>query len=473
MKKLFRFSAGTIRKKVFALPSVEHDYLAGEFRARGIVIFVLVLGTIFLSFLFTLLLLHSYFIAGNSYVLPRVVASSFVLLYNVFIYVLARKGFYKVAGFLVVGTYTLIALMCIWVWGTNVPFGIVMMSLGIILAGILLGSRSSLYWMVGFCVSLVTFQTLQVAGIHNPDLRWVTEVPNFGHVFGHCVLLGIIGLISWLFGSQTERSLIKATKAEAALMKEKQSLAKRLEERTEALRLIQLKEMQQLYRFAELGQLSTALLHDLANHLTVLTLDIEDLNKNQHSQAIKRAKKSIFYLDRMVDQVRSQLQGSSHISTFSVAEKIQETIALLNDRLVNHNVQAELITSKRTEVVKCQGDPVRLQQIFTILITNAIDAYKKSQLEISDRRILIGVKLTGNTIEISIRDWGVGIAKEERQKLFKPFYSTKEEGMGIGLFIAKQMLETHFKGTIAISDTDVHTEFIVTIPRAMQNVKSK
>ena len=74
--------------------------------------------------------------------------------------------------------------------------------------------------------------------------------------------------------------------AEDELRIEKSLLAVRLEKRTQKLQAAQLKEMQQLYRFAELGQLSTALLHDLANHLTVLTIDIEDIHKKQHSQHI-------------------------------------------------------------------------------------------------------------------------------------------------------------------------------------------
>jgi signal transduction histidine kinase len=417
--------------------------------------------------------LVSFALLHNTYVLGRIGLALLLLCYVGVAFLLLKKGHPRLTTLMLLIVYGFIATMVITLWSITAPFGLLIFGFTIVLAGVTLGSSYALVAAGVTLALLTTVQTLVSLQIIHPDRSPVVLEPGYGDVAGFGAAFLILALVSWLSGRQMEHSLDKALTAEAALLEEKRMLAVRLKERTEKLRAAQLKEMQQLYRFAELGQLSTALLHDLANHLTVLTLDIEDLNKSQHSQAIKRAKQSIFYLDRMVDQVRSQLQGSSHIVRFSVTDKIQETINTLGDKLRKNNVQAEVITSKRVQALLCQGDPVRFQQIFTILITNAVDAYKKSQLEINERRILITIKTNHGIIEISVQDWGIGIPKQERQKLFKPFYSTKEDGMGIGLFIAKQMLETHFKGTIAVGDTDLHTEFILTISKAARSVKSE
>jgi signal transduction histidine kinase len=198
----------------------------------------------------------------------------------------------------------------------------------------------------------------------------------------------------------------------------------------------------------------------------VLTLNIEDIDKSQHSSALKRAKKSIMYLDGMVDQVRSQLQGSSRSAMFSVPEKINETSKLLSDKLTFTNVKIELITQHDSKKLVCLGDPIRFQQIMTILISNSIDAYKGIRKINGHAAVRIHVKSVQRSIVISIQDDGIGISDSARHNLFKPFYSTKKEGMGIGLFIAKQMVETHFKGEIAITDTDSFTEFVVSLPKA-------
>lgn len=222
--------------------------------------------------------------------------------------------------------------------------------------------------------------------------------------------------------------------------------------------------MQQLYRFAELGQLSTALLHDLANHLTVLTLDIEDLDKKRHSQAIARAKQSIFYLDKMVDQVRAQLQDGGPTKNFKVMTVVEETIGQLQDKARNLQISLEARTSAKVRDVHCQGDPTRLRQVITILTSNAIDAYDTLSPTRKPRRVVLELSQKQRCIQISIQDWGAGISKTDRAKLFKPFYSTKEDGMGIGLFIAKQLLTTHFKGRVELGASTTPTEFIISLP---------
>lgn len=62
---------------------------------------------------------------------------------------------------------------------------------------------------------------------------------------------------------------------------------------------------------------------------------------------------------------------------------------------------------------------------------------------------------------IRISDWGRGIAKSKRKQLFKPHHSSKKTGLGLGLYIAKQIAEMQFGGTIALSPRTDQTEFIV------------
>jgi signal transduction histidine kinase len=420
---------------------------------------------VFLGFI-TLLLFVSFAVLGNSYVLWRLGLVFVLFCYLMTTWFILRRGFTRTATVMLLVLYGFIATAVVTLWSITAPFGLLVFGFSIVLSGVMLGSQYALVAAAVVIVLLAGVQTFSTLGFIHQDRSSIILAPGYGDVAGFGVAFLILAMVSWVSGRQVEQSLSQAYAAEAALLKEKQLLAVRLQERTEKLRAAQLKEMQQLYRFAELGQLSTALLHDLANHLTVLTLDIEDLNKSQHSQAITRAQRSIFYLDRMVDQVRSQLQGSGQISSFLLTEKIQESIAALSDKLVRAGVQVEFQQSKPAEAVQCRGDSVRFQQIMTILITNALDAYKKSPLVMSERRIFIELKLMRGAVHIAIRDWGIGIADKDRPKLFKPFYSTKDEGMGIGLFIAQQMLETHFKGTISLSATDLHTEFVVTVPRS-------
>lgn len=231
--------------------------------------------------------------------------------------------------------------------------------------------------------------------------------------------------------------------------------------------------MQQLYRFAELCQLSAALLHDLANHLTLLTIDIEDLHRQQHPRAINRAKATIEYLDKMVAQVRTQLQGSATTELFSPVAVIQDTVHSLQSKIKSAGVAVKLNMPKHYKRLQILGDPTRFQQICSVIISNAVDAYIVRKDSSYRKQIEVNILALPSELQVKVRDWGSGISRRQRRYLFKPFHSTKKDGMGIGLFIARQIIETHFKGSIALTDTDKCTEFVLTFQRTHEATNAR
>jgi signal transduction histidine kinase len=377
--------------------------------------------------------------------------------------VLQRKKHLLLVSALLVGMYGVLALLGMWVWGTNLPYALLLVTLVIITGGVLLGPRAALYTAATITGGMIVVQGLISLGL-NPN-SYKPEFYNiaFADAIGYGLVFGILALVAWLFGTQIERLFGQTQAAEVALQAEKDSLEFRLEERTKKLQAAQVKEMQQLYKFAELGQLSTSLLHDLANHLTVLTFDIEDLRKKQHGEAVANAKDSIGHLDKLVEKVRSQMQGDNHVQTFSAFTKIQETTLQLKQKANQSDVVIKLKVEGHKNELTTYGDPTRFGQIMTILISNAIEAYQEPPK--TDQKVVIEVQILKKKLQISVHDWGKGITKVQASRLFKPFYSSKENGMGIGLFIAKQMAEAHFKGKLVYDDSSDHTVFILQVPR--------
>ena len=109
------------------------------------------------------------------------------------------------------------------------------------------------------------------------------------------------------------------------------------------------------------------------------------------------------------------------------------------------------------------GDPVQLQQVFVNLVLNAFDA--GAGLTPDRRRVRIGTVSIPLGVQVSVRDYGNGIAAADLPRLFDPFFTTKPTGMGLGLSIARSIVEAH-GGTIAAGNRDPGAEFTVTLPRA-------
>lgn len=433
------------------------------------IIGIVLRGTLLVNITLMLLLCHSYFVVGNEYVAQRFLVAFACFIYIAIANVLFEKSRHAVAAWMIIVLYAVIAHTILVLWGINAPVGILMIGFVLILAGLMLGSRYILP-VTATCIALLTsIQLLHTLGMIEPDKTALVTEPSFGDVGTYATIFAVFALISWLSGRRMEQALKKALHAEAALKKEKAQLAVRLEEETLSLRESQMAEMRQLYRFAELGQLGTVIMHELANHLSVLTLDMNAIQRERRrrSEAITRAQESIEYLEGIVDQVRKQLKDSSDYVLFDGPTIIMETISTLQSKAAKKEVVIEYLRPDPRAGFPIIGDPLRLSQILTILITNAIDAYddlfdgKRS----SHHRIEVASTIQKNAIVISIRDYGIGIPVATRERLFTPIQSSKQHGMGIGLYIAKEMIQTHFKGSIDLDPRLDCTLFVISIPQ--------
>jgi signal transduction histidine kinase len=131
---------------------------------------------------------------------------------------------------------------------------------------------------------------------------------------------------------------------------------------------------------------------------------------------------------------------------------------------------ANSITARKVELASfinqtplpIKGDAVQLQQVILNLIVNAMDAV--SDMPIADRKISIKSMRHGNSAGISVSDTGPGIPKDALKDVFEPFFTTKPHGMGMGLSIAKTIVEAHGGQLLAANNTSGGATFCVTLP---------
>jgi two-component system nitrogen regulation sensor histidine kinase NtrY len=127
-----------------------------------------------------------------------------------------------------------------------------------------------------------------------------------------------------------------------------------------------------------------------------------------------------------------------------ISQWLNAIYLLLKNRFDEEKIELKIITKGSHE--ELIGDEKLLTQVMINILNNAADALKNSK----DKKIVIAVSggSTGKT-KISVTDNGMGIAPEEIEKIFIPFYTTKENGSGIGLDLSRKIMRLH-KGTIAV-----------------------
>ena len=102
--------------------------------------------------------------------------------------------------------------------------------------------------------------------------------------------------------------------------------------------------------------------------------------------------------------------------------------------------QLQLSLAKDLPVV--EGDPIQIQQVLINLVTNACEAM--GDIPVARRKVELTTERNGvETIRVTVRDYGVGISDEARERLFEQFFTTKKEGLGMGLAIVRSIIEAH------------------------------
>jgi signal transduction histidine kinase len=146
-----------------------------------------------------------------------------------------------------------------------------------------------------------------------------------------------------------------------------------------------------------------------------------------------------------------------------VGNVVAEARALLSHRLRVAAYQIDF--EDEPQAVSLTGDPSRLSQVLLNLCTNAVDAYEDNG--VTGARILVRAAHAGNTVQISVEDWAGGIPPAVRPHIFDELYTTKGpgRGTGLGLWIARNLVEQEFGGTLTVETVDgVGSRFTAMFP---------
>ena len=235
----------------------------------------------------------------------------------------------------------------------------------------------------------------------------------------------------------------------------------------------QQEKLQFTSRLITMGEMASTLAHELNQPLAAITsyntgclnkLESGNFSPDELKHALGKiavqAQRAGQIIRRVHDFVR---KSEPKLAPCDLAEVIDDSVGFIDAaaKLLNIRIERE-IQGMRPELM---ADPVMIEQVLLNLMRNGIEAMSETPLE--NRRLTVKLYQKDDHMQIRVIDRGSGIPLELREKLFTPFYSTKTEGMGIGLNICRSIIEFH-RGRLWVEDNpEGGTIFVISLPITM------
>lgn len=240
---------------------------------------------------------------------------------------------------------------------------------------------------------------------------------------------------------------------------------KRMEERERK----QLETMAHHARLTMLGEVASTLAHELNQPLTAIASYnaglINALGAHEDMdplvmKALKTMGEQATHAGRIVMRIREFLtRREPQREPCRIMDVIQSGVDLLKRDLSRHQVRLDIHGDGALPQV--MADPVLIEQVVVNLVRNASDALST---QTGHRRILVTATQAGDFVRVSVTDNGPGLKGQGSERLFAPFFSTKVEGMGMGLAICRSIIELHYGALDACDAPEGGAVFSFSLP---------
>jgi len=287
-----------------------------------------------------------------------------------------------------------------------------------------------------------------------------------------------------LLNAQLEKRVLDRTKDLSEMNKQLGIEKNKVIEAFEALKHSHTRLMQS-EKMASLGVLTAGVAHEIKNPLNAISANIASIKTNadhivesvDHAHIEENIKNEINRINQntgsLIAATKEGIKRTTEIiadlCAFSRADEVEMTMVDLRQ---NINSTLNLLSSEikgHVKIIKEYDDippilchPGKINQVIMNILINAIHVLQTKR----DGKITIKTQKNNNSVILSIKDNGAGIKKEVLNKIFTPFFTTKQNGMGsgLGLFISYNIIREH-NGTLSVlSEPEQGTEFIITLP---------
>jgi C4-dicarboxylate-specific signal transduction histidine kinase len=208
-------------------------------------------------------------------------------------------------------------------------------------------------------------------------------------------------------------------------------------------------ELAHISRVLTMGELAASIAHEINQPLTAIVtngsacvrwLSGDDPNLDEAREAAQRIVRDGHAASDIMKRIRAFLKKTeTQKGPVDINQTIQEVVELTRDQARSNGVKLHM---ELHDVPSVKGDRIQLQQVIVNLVLNGIEA--AATVNGQPRQVVVSTHATGNDeVLVSVQDSGPGIDAADSAKIFDAFYSTKAEGLGLGLAISQSIVEDH------------------------------
>ncbi|HBL43603.1 ATP-binding protein [Gimesia sp.] len=230
-------------------------------------------------------------------------------------------------------------------------------------------------------------------------------------------------------------------------------------------RVLMEQRLRRMERYAGLGSLATGLQHEIKNPLSALSLHVQLLDEALVSQATgEEVDEMLGVIHTEIKRLTSVLEGFRDYASMSepgrsdvdLAASIKKLARFIRPQAEQQRVKVEVNLAEES-LPTIKADPVHMDQVLLNLALNALQAMPDGGT------LSIGLQKEGEWLRIKVADTGRGIPVEYRDRIFDPYFTTRNEGTGMGLALCEKIVRQH-DGTIDLETGAEGTTFSVILP---------
>ncbi|WP_336987244.1 sensor histidine kinase [Altererythrobacter aquiaggeris] len=251
----------------------------------------------------------------------------------------------------------------------------------------------------------------------------------------------------------------------AAFVSQRRRLAAREKDTDRRTGLLR-EQLSQANRLAVLGQIGAGISHEIRQPVAAIRIFADNGVKLIDTENYGRATANFEQIAQLADRIgtisgellRFSRRGTRAPRAMPIGQVIDGALLLLNDRIARLGIDI-ILPDPAARAIQVLGEHVRLEQVLVNLLQNAIDASG------AGGRIEIAIALMPATCRIAVIDNGPGLSDGVRDRLFKPFVTTKEDGLGLGLVISKEIMRV-LGGELRAEPVEGGARFVMEVPLA-------